>query len=99
LAKEFRLNCATAIRRYTATAIRRRESCSTRPGSEADAALAVVLKPQVGFARGRVAPRLLKNSASPPEPDGYAREKNAGSVDSSAIDATEDVLSRRPAHF
>jgi ribulose-5-phosphate 4-epimerase/fuculose-1-phosphate aldolase len=40
---------------------------------------------------------LLNEGASPSESDGYAREKNAGSVNSSAIDATEDVLSRRPA--
>ena len=39
--------------------------------------------------------RLLKSDASPPACDGHAREKDAGSVNSSAICATEDVLSRR----
>jgi hypothetical membrane protein len=43
------------------------------------------------------ASRLLKADASPPGCDGHAREKNAGSVNSSAVCATEDVLSRRPA--
>ncbi len=42
------------------------------------------------------ASRLLKSGASPPEPDGYAHEKDAGIVNSSAIDATDDVLSCRP---
>jgi 2-oxoglutarate ferredoxin oxidoreductase subunit gamma len=40
--------------------------------------------------------RLLKNDASPQECDGYAREKDAGSANSSAIGATEDTVSRRP---
>jgi plasmid stabilization system protein ParE len=40
--------------------------------------------------------RLLKNDASPPERVGYAQEKDAGSANSRAICATEDVLSRRP---
>jgi len=39
--------------------------------------------------------RLLKTEASPPEGDGHAREKDAGSANSSAIGATEDTLSRR----
>ena len=45
----------------------------------------------------RLPSRLLKNSAPPPQADGYAREKDAGSVNSSAIDATEDTLSCRQA--
>ena len=40
--------------------------------------------------------RLLKSDASPSERDGRVREKDAGSASSSAICATEDVLSRRP---
>ena len=40
--------------------------------------------------------RLLKNGGSPSERAGYAREKDAGSVNSGAIDTTEDVLSRPP---
>jgi hypothetical protein len=42
--------------------------------------------------------RLLRSDASPQECDGYARETDAGSVNSSAICATEDTLSRRPVH-
>ena len=44
----------------------------------------------------RNARRLLKSDASPSERDGRVREKDAGSANSSAICATEDVLSRRP---
>ena len=40
--------------------------------------------------------RLLKCDASRPVCDGYVREKDAGSANSSAIGATEDELSRRP---
>jgi len=43
--------------------------------------------------------RLLKSDASPQECDGYVREKDAGSVNSGAICATEDVLSRHPVRF
>ena len=39
---------------------------------------------------------LLNNDASPQERDGYARETDAGSGNSSAIDATENTVSRRP---
>jgi hypothetical protein len=39
--------------------------------------------------------RLLKTDASPPEGDGCAREKDAGSGHSGAIGATEDELSSR----
>jgi isoleucyl-tRNA synthetase len=39
---------------------------------------------------------LLEDDASPQEGDGYARETDAGSGNSSAIAATEDTLSRRP---
>ena len=42
--------------------------------------------------------RLLKNDVSPSGRDGRAGEKDAGSVNSGAICATEDVLSCRPAH-
>jgi DNA-binding XRE family transcriptional regulator len=40
---------------------------------------------------------LSGNEASPPGCDGHAQEKDAGSTNSSAICATEDALSRRPA--
>ena len=40
---------------------------------------------------------LLRDDASPLERDGREREKDAGSTNSSAIHATEDELSRRPA--
>ena len=40
--------------------------------------------------------RLLKSDASPSGRDGRVREKDAGSANSSAICATEDVLTRRP---
>ena len=40
--------------------------------------------------------RLLKGDASPPGCDGHVREKDAGSVNSSAMCATEGTLSRRP---
>jgi hypothetical protein len=39
--------------------------------------------------------RLMRSDASPPECDGYARETDAGSANSSAICATEDTVSRR----
>ena len=39
--------------------------------------------------------RLARNDVSPRERDEHAREKDAGSTNSSAIGATEDVLSRR----
>jgi ferredoxin len=42
--------------------------------------------------------RLPKSDVSPQECDGHARETDAGSANSSAICATEDTLSRRPAH-
>jgi inosose dehydratase len=38
---------------------------------------------------------LLGDDASPSERDGYARDKDAGSVNSSAIGATEDAVLRR----
>ena len=41
--------------------------------------------------------RLLKNDAAPSERDRRARDKDAGSTNSSAIGATEDAVSRRPA--
>ena len=41
---------------------------------------------------------LLKNDASPPECDWYARETDAGSGNSSAIGATENTLSRSQVH-
>ncbi len=40
-----------------------------------------------------------ENVASPPKRDEYAREKDAGRANSSAIGATEDVLSRRSVRF
>ncbi len=43
-----------------------------------------------------VTSRLLKSDASSPGCDGHVREKDAGSANSSAICATEDVLSHRP---
>jgi hypothetical protein len=43
--------------------------------------------------------RLLKNDASPAVRDRQVREKDAGSANSSAICATEDVLSRRLVRF
>jgi MFS family permease len=42
-----------------------------------------------------VSKRLLKNDAAPPKHDGHAREKDAGSANSSATCATEDVLLHR----
>jgi uncharacterized protein YdhG (YjbR/CyaY superfamily) len=41
--------------------------------------------------------RLLRSDASPQECAGDARETDAGSANSSAIGATEDTVSRRPA--
>ncbi len=41
----------------------------------------------------------MNNDASPPKRAGCAREKDAGSANSSAIHATEDELSRRPVRF
>jgi hypothetical protein len=39
--------------------------------------------------------RLLKKDVSPPERDGHAQDKDAKSVNSSAIHATEDAVLRR----
>jgi predicted nucleic acid-binding protein len=41
--------------------------------------------------------KLLKWDVSPPEHDGYAQDKDAKSLNSSAIHATENDVSRRPA--
>ena len=40
--------------------------------------------------------RLLRKDVSPPECDGHAQDKDAGSANSSAIGATEDEVLRRP---
>jgi mannose-1-phosphate guanylyltransferase/mannose-6-phosphate isomerase len=77
-------------------------------GAEQAAAGAVVVfgvtptTPETGYGYIRTgetlsgAGGLLKSDASPPGCDGHVREKDAESVDSSAIYATEDTLSRRP---